>query len=453
MERNWKIHTILSGGSPTRVSVRLDYLPVASFRLFFRSRAADEVRLKLETSSPLVEPSQVWEHFKSGELYLFSCDWINQGSIHRDRPMFLGTLDHMSPSDAGDACSSELVFLGGWYYLEKTIFGDNSNLEGYGQYWSPRELEPYRFEANVLVRCALFRAAYPNDSGIFYPNSPTPNTAGTILYGAVDVSDLRLPSMAFNSNTCAQAVWRAIAFWPDVQTWTAFHTTSMTAGNLFPHPSLYVQRQSDAPTSLLPSTGINDADEPDDLDDGDDPTGVEGLVHAFGHGKVVSRSYETTGPACPGVMVIKLGPNGTAQAICHTSAPGQRIEDRIGTLSFALAPEEYQNTSIFYTQDSDPRIRSNLPFEIWAARLKQNSWGGTVVLSWKEPPGLFSIRPDKWLGLNLGLEPSPVQSVEFDIGLGLTTIEAGWPSYLDSNDLFTLVRANSYWRYTWGQSY
>ena len=57
----------------------------------------------------------------------------------------------------------------------------------------------------------------------------------------------------------------------------------------------------------------------------------------FGNGKVVSRRYEENGPACPGVIVIKLDSDGHPQAVCHTSG-STHIQDRMGMPSFALIP-------------------------------------------------------------------------------------------------------------------
>lgn len=72
---------------------------------------------------------------------------------------------------------------------------------------------------------------------------------------------------------------------------------------------------------------------------------------------------------------------------------------------------------------------------------------GDVTLVDQDPPGLGLYRPGKALNLTggetaWGSMKMPIQSVEFDVSAGRTTIQFGPPNHLEPQDLISLARAN-----------
>lgn len=412
MDRNWKIHTLTpyGDGYASREMVDIASLPVVDFKMAFRSRAADEVRLVVETASPLATPGDVWQYLSIGKNCLFTCSWLIHGNTRPLRPMFFGTLVKMVPSDTGTASSAELVFLGGWYYLEQIVF----RLSYDGVYRSTPRFSLSGVSANAWIQRAIKCAADFGNTGL-YPDA------------VVDVSNMKIPELHFNSHSCAEAVERAISFWPDVQSWT--RTAWTNADGIFPAPNLHVERLRDMPTEILP-TDADDIPEPGGTED---PTGYSGSIMVFGNGKVVSQRFERIG-VCPGVRVV----NTDEGAVFEIGQP-----DKMGGLILEIGQDEAVGTNIFYMQGG--RLCCDLPGDIWDACRAAGEWRGTVVVAGEEPPGLFTIRPDKYLGLGVDMIPSPIQSVEFDIGRGLTTIECG-PSRLPApEELISLAQATRHW--------
>lgn len=464
MDRLWTIHTTdpnNQSGTPWR-SVRISDLPVTSFKIKFCSRASDEVRLRFETDSNLTDPEYAWSLFAIGKLYWFTCAWESHGVTIEDKPMFCGTLTKTSPSDEGTSKYTDFVFLGGWYYLEQTIYRNSA-----GGILLPSPvftLSATRIEN--AIRSILWCASgnpYSGDSnahrGISYSDASGPNhetIRACVSHGTTSRNTAwnpKIPETSFNSHTCAEALERVISYWPDYQTWTGF-TKVMLSGEGSPYPRFYVKRLRSKPTVEIPMD-VDTLPVPSGEDStGWDPAVEEGSSILFGSGEVVSRSYDWINPLCPGVRVYRRDANLADNK--RTFSIGE--PDDLGGLTVATNSDDSDGTFMFFNQlleDDTVVPASLLPGEI-DRMMETPHWEGTVVLLGKDPPGLFTIRPNKYLSLGLtdrgpGIQNSPIQSVEFNIGLGQTTIECGWPSSADPDDLISLVKANRY-DYQWGDA-
>lgn len=459
MDRQWTIWTLdhdHAEGASAWVSIPISSLPVTGFKMTFRNRAADEVRLTVETPEPFFYPSDIWSYFTRGRLYWFSCAWKLHGNIIPNRPMFCGTLVSTSPNDSGPAQSAEFLFLGGWYYLEQTIYRDR---KAAGQILENNPIVSFDYAyLNPAIRSILWSAsngrgelAYLADDdgiGIFYPNSPTPNQG--LITSCVNVKfspswDMKLPPMQLNSHTCAEALTRILSFLPDVHVYSWFSSTVSMTSSGTPIPSLWVERVLSDSDIDPPSINEADVDNPDAFPD-EDPAGYSGTTMVFGSGQLISRRIEIpTHPACPGVRVYQ-----TDTQLAYTAGN----PDLPGGLTVAVGPEDSDGTFMFFKyifKDGTEAPASSLPGEIYRL-LDSPFWRGTLVLVGEDPPGLFTVRPNKYLspGFPHSHPPAPIQSVEFDMSNGQTTIDCGWPGSPTIDSILSLVKANRY-RYQWGK--
>ena len=403
MLRDWTIYTPVTTGtySGTR-TLSLSSLPATALKITFRNRAADEARITFETASPAYDPTSIWQHLKFGREYLLACPWKGQGI--QDRPFFYGTLEKLVCKDSGRGGSVELVLLGGWHFLTRYIYATDN---GHGQITTHVTIGGTNYSATNQICKILYYAAglsqLVEKCRIRYN---VQDIFGIRTY--VDVSDKKIPAADHRDITCAEAIDAVLAFFPDAHAWTEFDwvsTGASLANNDFPFPQILVGRIHDDTDVQLSKDGTFD-----------------------GADLVSSTISKGPNPPYPGVVLGQERANGTlvwGEGVGNAKLPGG--------MQYTL---EY-DSGFSLTTDA----LSQLAVDLYQG-LQHDRPEGTLVLVGSEAPGLYTLRPNRRIWLDAARVASPIQSVEFDIGQGQTTVTFGPPSHLGTQDLVSLARAN-----------
>lgn len=403
MLRDWTIYTPVTTGTYSGTqSLSLASLPVTALKITFRNRAADEARITFETDSPVYSPDNIWAHLEFGKEYLLACPWEGQGI--QDRPFFYGNLEKLVHKDSGRGGSVELVFLGGWHFLTRYIYQTN---DGAGHITSHVTIGGPALSATDQICKILYYAAglsqLVEKCRIRYE---VQDVIGIRTY--VDVSGKAIPSADRRDITCAEAIDAVLAFFPDAHAWTEFDWVSSgaaLANNDFPFPQIHVGRIHEDPDVQLSTDGTFD--------------GADVVSCSISKGQI---------PPCPGVMLSLEGPAGTIidrGYVGNSKDPGGLIATLEYDSSFGNFPVDLGQLAVDLYQG-----------------LQRARPEGSLVLVGPEAPGLFTLRPDRRIWLDAAHVASPIQSVEFDIGHGQTTVTFGPPSHLGTQDLVSLARAN-----------
>lgn len=386
-------------------TIRLADLPVTGFRLKYASRAAHELRLTLETSSSVTDPSDLWSSFNRGDGYaLLYDDWVSpampeQGSAYRT--MFYGRLETTETVDTGTSRKIVLLFKGGWHYLTLAMYRSTTAPKTTLAKIGGSTLSASQWCDHILWAASL---AAPGD-GIQYTSQSMVDSI---------VSSLKLPEFTVRDATYAQVLESILAFWPDVVSYT--HPRGVDDSLHVRIPSLCLA----PPTTLLSVSDILSLD-------------------GYG-GALVSQNIELRpNPLVPGVRVYKEDGN-SAEIGSPTG---------LGGLMYTIDPTDASYA--FYWDDFYNRYSSSLPYYIYTQnRLARPE--GSIELVGDRPPGLCYLENNgcSYL-LDLGIEEysANIRSVEFDIAEGRTTINFGPSPDVDPDDLVSLLRANFFgsWKF------
>jgi len=363
-------------------------LGVVDFKIKFCNRAADEAHIQFERRGRITDESAIWDRFGLGFLYRLSYDGI---------PVFSGRLEKVVPVGGGKSQKTELVFLGGWHFLELVMCQAPHTYANVSMVTSRASIG--HNVANTDIVNIVYWACCASGTGLHYP--------GDSYSGFVTVSNTyKVPASEFVDCTCAEALNKVLAFFPAAFAWTEFHSNHNS--NI---PILHVGLRGETPTATI-AGGSNDLFDAPNLE-----------------------SYRITQPPAeriPGVRVIMEHEDGSRPDKYETHDP-----DSIGGVICTVDASASASISGFGNQQ-------NFATFLYA----ENHFGyheGALVLVGREPPNLLTMRPDRFLSVVVGGTswPTPIQHVEFDIGRGRTTIGFGPPSHLGSNDLVSLALANS----------
>lgn len=365
-------------------------LPVTDFRLKYASRAAHELRLVLEASSSVFQATDLWEHFERGKsLGLTYDEWIpiaTPESGFFNQTMFYGRLETTETIVSGTSRKVVLLFKGGWHYLTLGIYRPDR----LSTTTTVATIGGNTHNANWWAGKILLAAhlAPSCTDGLFVSDNS--------LIDPV-VSSLYLPAITVRDVTYAQALESILDFWPDVVSYTHVHGGDGTAAV---KPELRL---------VVPSRGIT----------------VSDILSRDGNGGSLVSQNIVLGPSypVPGVRVFKE--NGESTKI---GAP-----DGCGGLMYTVAPsiESYIDFS-------------SLPYFIYN-QTRTAAPEGSLELVGERPPGLSYLANSgcsNLLQLGIGEFSANIQSVEFDIAQGRTTINFGHPPSVSLDNLVSLLRAN-----------
>lgn len=360
-------------------STNLLDLGVTEFKIKFCNRAADEARIQFERKEPILDPYDIWTEFGLGFTYLLSYDGT---------PVFSGRLEEVNPVGNAKSHKTEYVLKGGWHVLELSMYNEKN-----GNQWSTHCAVGQDFVDHEIQKIIGAAGSY-SDSFIHVPRDNWGK------YVSVS-SGTKVPLYEFYDCTCAEVLNKVLSYFPSAFVWSAFD----------------LQRNENVP--------ILNAKYLDPTSNGAIFPYIQNIDHAESFNIRIPKTTRV-----PGVGVVLEG-------VLFPESSG--FENKLGALLTTLS------------QQQCGFLKNSADLLAYANQLYLANWNGymegTLVLVNKDPPHILSLRPSKFLSLGLSFynepfSPTPIQYVEFDIGMGRTTVGFGPPSHLGPQDLVSLALAN-----------
>ena len=395
-------------------TVPLSSLAPESFKIIYRNKGADELRMVFAPDKP--EGSALNFDLRGG-IQAFTTDGNTTTRV------FVGFLSKIRHRQSGSNKTVEVTWSGGWAYLSRNM---------YYQTWPAGHVtpsvgtynKPYRFHYTshvILGRCpAIFV-----DSGLHADNVQltfneqichilqtaglTEGLSDPLHSEYIQVSNNYVPMSERYNITGEEAMNACLSYFPDVSTWFDYGTTAFHA-----------TRSRGTPLNVQAGPAV-------ELD-----VARSASAEVVG----VSLRFENYYPS----------PSSNPKYY-SSSAYGYSSDDAIRAVMSDPELSPFPDTLV----ETFGMLDNVAPRDISAGLAEQiyNSargpfFDGHIVLVGETPPGLGTYRPGKSINITGGNSEwasmsAPIQTVEFDIGEGRTTISFGPHPPAGPQDLVSLA--------------
>lgn len=396
-------------------------LSPSSLRLIFRNRASDEMRLVFDARRLI--PDNTFEPWTGGILK------VTDGS-GTTTTLFEGWCDRVIHRRSGTSRQVEFVYLGGWAHLRRDMYYQtwpagyisSGNVFGkpYYYHYKTRVILgrtpqiyidsgshsstwlTFKYQiGDILKQCTGLSAdiGVPNGNPFYSPH--------------ISLSDDYVPLSERLNITREEAMNAVLSYFPDAAAW---YDHSAGVFRVLGHEYLHDGTHAVS----IPLSSVEDLQ-------------IERNTDA--EIKSVKLYFE------------KLASSGNNKYYSDTvlSYPSDSEDVDLNTAQLPGRRDSVVQTFGMISDTSPNRIPPNLAQQIYESACGP-FYEGSVTLVGDTPPGIGTYGPGKVLNLT-GHEGTwanmsmPIQSAEFDVGAGKTTIHFGPPSHLEPQDLISRARA------------